>query len=147
MDFEDIMEPENIIDSEDIMDFENIESDILDPNKDFISSPKNVARKKAMANHIINSCRKISAENKILYSQIIKNKSEQVTESSMHKAVLMTDHFDKATMSSEKVVKMCNLTLSLDEWTDVSNNSIYTFLLYKFEDVNEIINIEDFSKS
>ncbi|CAG8730422.1 8917_t:CDS:2 [Dentiscutata erythropus] len=38
-----------------------------------------------------------------------------------------------------------DLTLSLDGWTDVSGNSIYAFLLHKFENVNEVINIEDFS--
>ncbi|CAG8765835.1 23204_t:CDS:2 [Dentiscutata erythropus] len=58
--------------------------------------------KEAIANHIINSCCKISAKNKILYSRIIKNKSEQVIKSSTHKAVLITDYFDKATILLEK---------------------------------------------
>ncbi|CAG8453764.1 18309_t:CDS:2 [Racocetra fulgida] len=54
------------------------------------------ARKEAMTNHIVNICRKIPAENRIIYSRIIKEKSEQVTKVSTHKAVLMTDYFDKA---------------------------------------------------
>ncbi|CAG8452847.1 648_t:CDS:2 [Dentiscutata heterogama] len=37
-----------------------------------------------------------------------------------------------------------DLTLSFDEWTDVLGNSIYAFLLNKFENINEVINIEDF---
>ncbi|CAG8838794.1 4512_t:CDS:2, partial [Gigaspora margarita] len=127
MDFVDIIEPDNIIDSEDIMDSENIESDILDRNEDFILLPKNLAQrysakctycdqifeahKEAIANHIINSYHKILAENRILYSRIIKNKPEQVTESSMHKAVLITDHFDKATMLLEKVDELHTLLL------------------------------------
>ncbi|CAG8493613.1 1341_t:CDS:2 [Cetraspora pellucida] len=47
----------------------------------------------------------------------------------------MVDHLEESN----------NLTLSLDGWTDVSGNSIYAFLLHKFENINEVINIEDFS--
>ncbi|CAG8623301.1 591_t:CDS:2, partial [Gigaspora rosea] len=164
-----------------------------------------------MTNHVLNLCRKISAESKILYSRTVNKKaSEEVTEVSPYKAVLVTDYFDKAILSSEKTEElyilllraliygnipfsfaenpyfilflktlrssynppsryklsnnviqteyarilvemvdrinaMSDLTLPLDRWTDVSNNSIYTFLLHKFEDINEIINIEEFS--
>ncbi|CAG8795514.1 2095_t:CDS:2, partial [Racocetra fulgida] len=45
----------------------------------------------------------------------------------------------------DRISEMSDLTLSLDGWMDVSNNSIYAFLLHKFENINEIINIEEFS--
>ncbi|CAG8819416.1 9162_t:CDS:2, partial [Cetraspora pellucida] len=45
----------------------------------------------------------------------------------------------------DRISEMSDLTLSLDGWTDVSNNSIYAFLLHKFENINEIINIKEFS--
>ncbi|CAG8850162.1 17307_t:CDS:1, partial [Racocetra persica] len=45
----------------------------------------------------------------------------------------------------DRISEMSDLTLSLDGWTDVSNNSIYAFLLHKFGNINEIINIEEFS--
>ncbi|CAG8793137.1 12624_t:CDS:2, partial [Dentiscutata erythropus] len=104
-----------------------------------------------------------------------KKKSEEVTEVPTYKAVLVTDYFDKAILSLEKTNELytlllralvysnisftfaensffilflneiSDLTLSLDGWMDVSNNSIYTFLLHKFGNINEIINIEEFS--
>ncbi|CAG8843503.1 22971_t:CDS:2, partial [Racocetra persica] len=156
-------------------------------NEDFITPSKNfgihwTAHKEAITNYIINVCCKISAEKKIFYSRIIKNKLEQVTEISTHKTVLMTDYFDKSTIPPEKATKlytfynlpsryalsnsiiqskyarilvemvdrigkMCDLTLSFDGWTDISSNFIYAFLLHKFEDTNEIINIKDFSST
>ncbi|CAG8696786.1 679_t:CDS:2, partial [Cetraspora pellucida] len=45
----------------------------------------------------------------------------------------------------DRISEMSDLTLSLDGWTDVSNNFIYAFLLHKFGNINEIINIEEFS--
>ncbi|CAG8842260.1 31722_t:CDS:1, partial [Racocetra persica] len=69
------------------------------------------ACKEAMTNHIVNICHKISAEKRIFYSQIIKNKLEQVTEISTHKVVLMTDYFDKSTIPPEKATELHTLLL------------------------------------
>ncbi|CAG8817463.1 33801_t:CDS:1, partial [Racocetra persica] len=70
------------------------------------------ARKEAMTNHMLNLCRKISAESKILYSRTVnKKKSEEVTEVPTHKAVLVTDYFDKAILSSEKTNELHTLLL------------------------------------
>ncbi|CAG8717531.1 20102_t:CDS:1, partial [Dentiscutata erythropus] len=43
-----------------------------------------------------------------------------------------------------QIKKMCDLTLLFDGWMDIFSNSIYAFLLHKFEDINKIINIENF---
>ncbi|CAG8652239.1 16256_t:CDS:2, partial [Racocetra persica] len=93
------------------------------------------ARKEAMTNHIINICRKISAEKRIFYSRIIKNKLEQVTEISTHKAVLMTDYFDKSTIPLEKATELHTLLLRALLYSNIPFNT------------NEIINIEDFSST
>ncbi|CAG8855320.1 31024_t:CDS:1, partial [Gigaspora margarita] len=69
------------------------------------------AHKEVMTNHILNVCRKIPAENRILYSRTTKNKIEQVTEISTHKAVLVTDYFDKAMMLPEKASALHTLLL------------------------------------
>ncbi|CAG8794808.1 22109_t:CDS:2, partial [Gigaspora rosea] len=43
--------------------------------------------------------------------------------------------------------KLDDLTISLDGWTDVTGSSVYAFLLNKFDNISEVINIEDFSNS
>ncbi|CAG8762608.1 17894_t:CDS:1, partial [Racocetra fulgida] len=69
-------------------------------------------RKEAMTNHMLNLCHKISAESKILYSRTVnKKKSEEVTEVPTHKAVLVTNYFDKAILSSEKTNELHTLLL------------------------------------
>lgn len=238
LDSQEIMDSEDIINSEDIMDSDILDPNecFITPSKNFGTHWTGFLRskefkndkarhynakctycdqileacKETMTNHIINICRKIPTEYRIIYSRTIQKKTEQVTEISTHKAVLVSDYFDKATMSSEKtadlhtlllralvygnisfsfvenpffilflnnlrssynplsrytlsnsviqteyarilvemvdrIEEMCDLTLSLDGWTDISNNSIYAFILHKFEDTNEIINIENFS--
>ncbi|CAG8646295.1 26320_t:CDS:2, partial [Dentiscutata erythropus] len=70
------------------------------------------AHKEAMTNHMLNLCRKILAKSKILYSCTVnKKKSEEVTEVPTHKAVLVTDYFDKAILSSEKTNELYTLLL------------------------------------
>ncbi|CAG8819417.1 9163_t:CDS:2, partial [Cetraspora pellucida] len=77
---------ENITESEDFIEFKDIiDSDTLDLDKDFISLPKN------FSTH---------------WTGFL-----QVTEVPTHKAVLVTDYFDKAILSSEKTNELHTLLL------------------------------------
>ncbi|CAG8780436.1 13536_t:CDS:2, partial [Gigaspora rosea] len=72
-------------------------------------------------------------------------------------AGLMTNYFYKAAILLTKIDELHTLLLHAliysnvpfkfveNPWMDVSNNSIYAFILHKSEDINEIINIDDFS--
>ncbi|CAG8674219.1 310_t:CDS:2, partial [Scutellospora calospora] len=98
-----------------------------------------------MTNHILNICGKILAENKVFYSQIIKNKSEQVIEISTYKLVLITDYFDKATISLEK-----NLYSSYDSLSRyiLSNRIIQTeYAWVLVEIIDQIKNLCDLTLS
>ncbi|CAG8770128.1 23966_t:CDS:2, partial [Gigaspora rosea] len=59
-------------------------------------------------------------------------------------AGLMTNYFYKAAILLTKIDELHTLLLHALIY-NVSNNSIYAFILYKSEDINEIINIDDFS--
>ncbi|CAG8734038.1 11929_t:CDS:2, partial [Gigaspora rosea] len=108
-----IVNPEDIIDSKDIIESnEIIDSNTFVSNEDFISLSKNFGsvRKEAITNHMLKLCCKISVESKIIYSQTVNKKaSEEVTEVSAYKAVLVTDYFDKAILLSEKTKELYKL--------------------------------------
>ncbi|CAG8792006.1 1847_t:CDS:2, partial [Gigaspora margarita] len=93
------------------------------------------AQKEAIISHVINTCQKILAEEKILYIQKIKKNSKD-------RRVTLTEFFDKATIPSKKLDELHTLLLQSLIYSNIPfrfvENPFFALFLKKLHSTIEI---------